>query len=278
MYLLSRKIKALGFKVVLSGEGADEMLGGYLYFHKAPSAAEFHKETVRKTTRLHKWDVMRANKATFAWGLEARVPYLDKSFLDLIMNVDPIEKMCDVKDKPDGIHRRIEKYILRKAFDTPENPYLPESVLFRQKEQFSDGVGYDWVDGLKDYASEVITDQMWASKAQRFPVDPPRTREYYLLRSWFEEQFKSKNALETVPRELSIACSTPEAIEWDPEWKNMHEISGRAIKLHVASEDSIGNESQGTHSASVPIPINGTTNTTSITGGFQDHVISFHFI
>lgn len=155
MYLLARKIKALGIKVVLSGEGADEIFGGYLYFHKAPSPKEFHKETVRKVTRLYQWDVMRANKAPFAWGLESRVPFLDKDFLQVAMNIDPSEKMCDMGVKPDGVHRKMEKYILRKAFDDREHPYLPESVLFRQKEQFSDGVGYNWVDGLKKYADKV---------------------------------------------------------------------------------------------------------------------------
>jgi asparagine synthase (glutamine-hydrolysing) len=144
-------------QVVLSGEGADEVYGGYLYFHKAPNAEEFHRETIRKTTRLHQWDVCRANKSTFAFGLEARVPFLDKAFLDLSFEIDPKEKMIDPLDKPDGVHPRMEKYLLRKAFDTPDDPYLPESVLWRQKEQFSDGVGYDWVDGLKEYAESIVT-------------------------------------------------------------------------------------------------------------------------
>jgi hypothetical protein len=144
-------------QVVLSGEGADEVYGGYLYFHKAPSAEEFHRETLRKTTRLHQWDVCRANKSTFAFGLEARVPFLDKAFLDLSFDIDPAEKMCNLQEKPDGVHPRLEKYLLRKAFDIPDDPYLPEEVLWRQKEQFSDGVGYDWVDALKDYSEEVVT-------------------------------------------------------------------------------------------------------------------------
>ena len=144
-------------QVVLSGEGADEVYGGYLYFHKAPDAAEFHRETVRKTLRLHQWDVCRANKSTFAFGLEVRVPFLDKAFLDLSMNTDPSEKMINMGEKPDGQHKRMEKYLLRKAFDRPDDPYLPDEVLWRQKEQFSDGVGYDWVDGLKDYAESVIS-------------------------------------------------------------------------------------------------------------------------
>lgn len=155
MYLLARKIKALGVKVVLSGEGADEIFGGYLYFHKAPSPEEFHRETVRKVTRLHQWDIMRANKAPFAWGLETRAPFLDKDFLQVAMNIDPKEKMCDMNHKPDGVHPKMEKYILRKAFDNPQEPYLPDAFLFRQKEQLSDGVGYDWVDGLKKYADKV---------------------------------------------------------------------------------------------------------------------------
>lgn len=144
-------------QVVLSGEGADEVYGGYLYFHKAPDAEEFHRETIRKTTRLHMWDVCRANKSTFAFGLEARVPFLDKEFIDLSFDIDPTEKMCNNADLPDGKHPRMEKYLLRKAFDNEEDPYLPEEVLWRQKEQFSDGVGYDWVDALKDYAEEVVT-------------------------------------------------------------------------------------------------------------------------
>lgn len=247
MYLLARKIKAMGIKVVLSGEGADEIFGGYLYFHKAPSAEEFHRETVRKVTRLHQWDVLRANKAPFAWGLEPRVPFLDKDFLKVAMDIDPSEKMIDMNEKPDGVHKKMEKYLLRKAFDDKENPYLPENVLFRQKEQFSDGVGYDWVDGLKEHAQKVVTDAMWAARASRFPVDPPRTREYYLLRSYFEDQFPSNAALQTVPRGLSVACSTPEAVSWDPEWKNLHEISGRAVGVHVAAKPE-------TPSDNIPIP------------------------
>jgi len=237
MYLLSRRIKALGIKVVLSGEGADEAFGGYLYFHKAPSAEEFHKECVRKTTRLHEWDVLRANKATFAFGLEGRVPFLDKKFLNIAMTMDASEKMCDMKDKPDGIHPRLEKYVIRKAFDVPENPYLPDDVLWRQKEQFSDGVGYSWVDGLKDYADKVVTDEMWEKREERFPEFTPRNKEYYLLRSIFEKHYPGRPALHTVPQGLSIACSTPEAVAWDPTWENAHEISGRAINIHESSDD-----------------------------------------
>jgi len=238
MYLLARRIKAMGIKVVLSGEGADEEFGGYLFFHKAPNAAEYHKECVRLVARLHQWDVMRANKAPFAFGVETRVPFLDKTFLDVAMNIDAADKMPNLKEKPDGVHPKLEKYILRKAFDTPENPYLPEDVLWRQKEQFSDGVGYDWVDGLKDYAERVVSNDMWEARELRFPNDPPRTREYYLLRTIFEGHFRHPSALATVPRGLSIACSTPEALKWDPEWENCHEISGRAIKsVHEAAGD-----------------------------------------
>ncbi|KAL3158675.1 Asparagine synthetase [Trebouxia sp. C0010 RCD-2024] len=237
MYLLSRKIKALGFKVVMSGEGADEVFGGYLYFHKAPNAAEFHRETVRKVERLHLWDVARANKSPFAFGIEPRVPFLDKAFLQTSMSIDPQDKMIDMQDLPDGKHKKMEKYILRKAFDDPSDPYLPESVLWRQKEQFSDGVGYSWVDGLKAYAQKVVTDEMWDNRSERFPEETPSTHEYYLLRSIFEEHFPSKSALDTVPKGLSIACSTPEAVSWDPSWADSHEISGRAMKnVHDAAE------------------------------------------
>eukprot|EP01023_Acetabularia_acetabulum_P053125 TRINITY_DN5921_c1_g3_i7.p1 TRINITY_DN5921_c1_g3~~TRINITY_DN5921_c1_g3_i7.p1 ORF type:complete len:547 (+),score=100.01 TRINITY_DN5921_c1_g3_i7:62-1702(+) len=250
MYLLARRIKAMGIKVVLSGEGADEIFGGYLYFHKAPNGKEFHEETVRKTERLHFWDVLRANKAPFAWGLETRVPFLDKQFLEVSMNIDPVEKMCNLGERPDGVHPRLEKYILRKAFDYPDNPYLPDDVLFRQKEQFSDGVGYDWVDGLKDYAEEIVTDEMWAKREERFPVNVPRNKEYYLLRSIFEEHFPSQAAIDTVPTGLSVACSTPEAVSWDPTWAGMHEISGRAVQVHAANGNVNGDEQ---------LPVNGAT-------------------
>lgn len=235
MYLLSRRIKALGIKMVLSGEGSDELYGGYLYFHKAPSGEEFHRECVRKTTRLHQWDVLRANKAPFAFGVEPRTPFLDRDFMNFSMEIRGQDKMIDLTQKPDGKHPKGEKYLIRKAFDTPEDPYLPDSVLWRQKEQFSDGVGYSWVDGLKDYASSVVTDEQWAQRAERFPVDTPRTREYYLLRSIFEKHYPGKYALDTVPKGLSVACSSPEAVAWDPAWKDLHEISGRAIGVHDAA-------------------------------------------
>jgi asparagine synthase (glutamine-hydrolysing) len=268
MYLLSRKIKGMGVKMVLSGEGADEAFGGacaprassraasastvqrssadaraaspaagYLYFHKAPSAEEFHRECVRKTTRLHLWDVCRANKSTQAWGLEARVPFLDRAFLEVAMNIDPAEKMIDLKHMPDGQHKKLEKYILRKAFDDPVNPYLPPEVLWRQKEQFSDGVGYDWVDGLKAYAESEVSDADFAKRAERFPHNPPENKEYYMLRAIFEEFYPGKSALDTVPFGKSIACSTPEAISWDPKWATTSgDISGRAVDVHDSAE------------------------------------------
>eukprot|EP00210_Caulerpa_lentillifera_P007631 g7288.t1 len=241
-YLLARRVKAAGFKVVLSGEGADEALGGYLYFHKAPNKAEFHKETIRKTMRLHYWDVLRANKASYTWGVEVRVPFLDLDFLDYIMSIDPIDKMCDLTQKPDGVHPKMEKWILRKAFDDKENPYLPESVLFRQKEQFSDGVGYEWVDGLRDYANKAVTDKMWGKRAEDFPYDVPLTKEYYYLQSLFNELYPNSSSTKTVPKGLSVACSTPEAVEWDPTWKNLHEISGRAIDVHSAADQFVFDE------------------------------------
>ena len=239
MFLLSRRIAAMGVKMVLSGEGSDEALGGYLYFHDAPSAEEFHRECVRKTSRLHLWDVNRANKATMAWGVEARVPFLDRDFLDMMMDMDPNEKTIDMTERPDGKHPKLEKYVLRAAFDTPEDPYLPDNVLWRQKEQFSDGVGYDWVDSLRDYAEEMVTDEAFAARAERFPDDPPETKEYYLLRSLFEEAFANKleSASATVPRGRSIACSTPEALAWKEEWMNSAgDISGRAVKVHASAD------------------------------------------
>ncbi|QDZ19047.1 asparagine synthase [Chloropicon primus] len=246
MFLLARKIKALGVKMVLSGEGADEALGGYLYFHEAPDAREFHRESVRKTTRLHQWDVLRANKATMANGLEARVPFLDKEVLDLLMTIDPSAKMCDMEAKPDGVHPKMEKYILRKAFDTPEDRYLPEEVLWRQKEQFSDGVGYDWVDGLKNYAEAIISDAEFSLRHERFPEETPQTKEYYFLRSMFEKHFPGERAVATIPDGRSVACSTPEALAWKPEWENQlqGDISGRAAGVHESSGEYYVAESE----------------------------------
>mmetsp|Transcript_52033 Transcript_52033/g.114186 ORF Transcript_52033/g.114186 Transcript_52033/m.114186 type:complete len:584 (+) Transcript_52033:85-1836(+) len=233
MFLMSRKIKALGVKMVLSGEGADEMLGGYLYFHKAPNKEEFHKELVRKIKDLHKYDCLRCNKSTMAWGLEARVPFLDRDFLDVIMNLDPEAKMCT---------GRIEKHLLRKAFDVEEGekPFLPKDVLWRQKEQFSDGVGYSWIDALKDRAAAVITDKQLEMAKHRFPYNTPQTKEAYLYRQIFSTHFPQEAAAKTVPGGPSIACSTATAVEWDEAFKNMADPSGRAVKsVHVDAYDSL---------------------------------------
>mmetsp|Transcript_277 Transcript_277/g.911 ORF Transcript_277/g.911 Transcript_277/m.911 type:complete len:666 (-) Transcript_277:217-2214(-) len=247
MYMLARKIKSLGVKMVLSGEGADEVYGGYLYFHKAPSDRHFQEELVRKTTRLHEWDVLRANKSTMAWGLEARVPFLDKEFLQLSMNIDPREKMIDLSQKPDGVHAKAEKYILRKAFDTPDDPYLPDEVLWRQKEAFSDGVGYDWVDGLKEYADIEVSDEEFAARHERWSKDTPETKEYYLLRHYFEQHYPDPCAAATVPDGKSIACSTPEAVSWYPEWENQaSDISGRAVMdVHQAGDSNLYSAKKG---------------------------------
>lgn len=230
MFLMSRKIKARGTKMVLSGEGADEIFGGYLYFHKAPNRKEFHEELVDKLKLLHKFDCLRANKATCAWGVEVRVPFLDRDFLDLIMETDAEEKMIK---KELG---RMEKYIFRKAFDTPEDPYLPEEVLWRQKEQFSDGVGYGWIDALRDNAEIHVTDQQLRSAAHRFPINTPITKEGYYYRSIFEEFFPNPSCALTVVGGPSIACSTPRALEWDVSFQNRADPSGRAVgSVHDAA-------------------------------------------
>lgn len=223
MYLMARKIKSMGIKMVLSGEGADEVFGGYLYFHMAPDAKEFHEETVRKLQKLSKYDCLRANKSMAAWGVEARVPFLDKDFLDYAMNIDPTDKMCG-NGKP-------EKYVLRKAFEG----FLPESVLWRQKEQFSDGVGYGWIDSLKAYANEKISDEMMAKATERFPLQPPATKEAYLYRMIFEEFFPTKDAILTVEAGPSIACSTPTAYRWSKAFEGMADPSGRAVGVHQAA-------------------------------------------
>ena len=224
MYLLARVIKSMGIKMVLSGEGADEVFGGYLYFHKAPDARAFHEETVRKLSKLYMYDCLRANKSLAAWGVEGRVPFLDKEFLDVAMRIDPQYKMCPGKT--------IEKKIVREAF----SDMLPESVVWRQKEQFSDGVGYSWIDTLKRITSEAVSDEEMAHASERFPINPPMNKEEYFYRSIFESHFPSESAARTVPSVPSVACSTAEALAWDAAFQNMNEPSGRAVKgVHEAS-------------------------------------------
>ena len=220
MYLMTRKIKAMGIKMVLSGEGSDEIFGGYLYFHKAPNAKEFHEETVRKLDRLHMFDCARANKATSAWGVEARVPFLDKNFIDVAMRLNPQDKMC--------LDGKMEKWILRKAFDNGET--LPAEVLWRQKEQFGDGVGYSWIDSIRDFVENEVTDQQLATAEFRFPVNTPDTKEGYYYRTIFESYFPQESAARCVPGGKSIACSTAEALEWDESFKNNADPSGRSMK------------------------------------------------
>lgn len=217
MYLLARVIKSMGIKMVLSGEGADEVFGGYLYFHKAPDAKAFHEETVRKLSKLYLYDCLRANKSLSAWGVEGRVPFLDKEFLDVAMRMNPKDKMCPGKV--------IEKKIIREAF----SDLLPQSVAWRQKEQFSDGVGYSWIDTLKAVTSQAVSDEQMAEAAVRFPINTPKTKEEYYYRSIFEEYFPSDSAARSVPSVPSVACSTAEALAWDASFKNMNEPSGRAV-------------------------------------------------
>lgn len=217
MYLLARVIKSMGIKMVLSGEGSDEIFGGYLYFHKAPSAKAFHEETVRKIGKLYQYDCLRANKALAAWGVEGRVPFLDKEFLDVAMRLNPEAKMC-----PGTV---IEKKILREAF----SDMLLPSVAWRQKEQFSDGVGYSWIDSLKAVAESSVTDEQMAHAAERFPINPPMNKEEYCYRSIFEEHFPSESAARSVPSVPSVACSSAVALEWDASFKNMNDPSGRAV-------------------------------------------------
>lgn len=217
MYLLARVIKSMGIKMVLSGEGADEVFGGYLYFHKAPNAKAFHEETVRKLSKLHLYDCLRANKSLAAWGVEGRVPFLDKDFLDVAMRLNPELKMCPGKT--------IEKKIVREAFAD----LLPESVAWRQKEQFSDGVGYSWIDTLKQITAEAVSDEQIAHAAERFPINPPMNKEEYYYRSIFEEYFPSESAARSVPSVPSVACSSAEALAWDASFKNLNDPSGRAV-------------------------------------------------
>ena len=219
MYLLSRVIKSMGVKMVLSGEGADEIFGGYLYFHKAPSAEEFHKETVRKLDKLHLYDCLRANKSLASWGVEGRVPFLDKEFMDVAMRLNPTDKMA-------GSNGKMEKWILRKAFEA----YLPESVTWRQKEQFSDGVGYNWIDSLRALTNDSVTDEQMAKVSETYPINPPMNKEEYYYRTIFTDFFPSKSASLCVPSVPSVACSTEIALEWDAAFKNMNDPSGRSIK------------------------------------------------
>ena len=225
MYLLARVIKSMGIKMVLSGEGADEVFGGYLYFHKAPDARAFHEETVRKLGKLHLYDCLRANKSLSAWGVEGRVPFLDKEFLDVAMRLNPASKMCPGST--------IETKLVREAV----SDMLPERVAWRQKEQFSDGVGYSWIDTLKAMTAAAVSDEDMAHAAERFPINPPRNKEEYYYRSIFEEHFPSKSAAMCVPSVPSVACSTAEALAWDKAFQNMNEPSGRAVKgVHQSAE------------------------------------------
>ncbi len=218
MYLLARVIKSIGIKMVLSGEGADEIFGGYLYFHKAPSVQEFHEETVRKLSKLHLYDCLRANKSLSAWGVEGRVPFLDKEFLDVAMRTNPDAKMCS--------GNTIEKRIVREAFAD----MLPDEVAWRQKEQFSDGVGYSWIDALKEVTAAAVSDEQMEHAAERFPINTPKNKEEYYYRSIFAEHFPSDSAARSVPSEASVACSTSTALKWDASFRNMNDPSGRAVK------------------------------------------------
>ena len=217
MYLMARVIKSMGIKMVLSGEGSDELFGGYLYFHKAPNAREFHEETVRKLSKLHMYDCLRANKSLAAWGIEGRVPFLDKEFMDIAMTINPQDKMINGE--------RMEKWVLRKAFED----MLPESIAWRQKEQFSDGVGYSWIDSLKEIVATAVTNEQLANAKYKFRIQTPLSKEEYYYRSIFSEHFSSDAAALSVPQEASVACSTKVALEWDEAFKNLNDPSGRAV-------------------------------------------------
>ena len=218
MYLMARVIKSMGIKMVLSGEGADEIFGGYLYFHKAPSSKEFHNETVRKIEKLYQYDCLRANKSLAAWGIEGRVPFLDKEFMDVAMNINPTDKMINEK--------RMEKWVLRKAFES----YLPKKVAWRQKEQFSDGVGYSWIDSLKELVENEVSDNDFKNANKKFSFQTPMSKEEYYYRSIFEEHFPSKTAAQTVPSVPSVACSSPVALKWDKSFQELNDPSGRAVQ------------------------------------------------
>lgn len=244
MFLMSRKIRSLGVKMVLSGEGSDEIFGGYLYFHKAPSKEEFHLETCRKIKALHLYDCLRANKSTCAWGLEARVPFLDKNFINVAMDIDPEWKMI----RPDL--GRIEKWVLRNAFDDDQNPYLPKHILYRQKEQFSDGVGYSWIDGLRHHANEHVSDAMLKNASFVYPENAPTTKEAYYYRTIFEKFFPKNAARSTVPGGPSVACSTAKAVEWDAAWSKNLDPSGRAaVGVHAAAYEEVPEKASASESS-----------------------------
>mmetsp|Transcript_110438 Transcript_110438/g.276464 ORF Transcript_110438/g.276464 Transcript_110438/m.276464 type:complete len:601 (+) Transcript_110438:60-1862(+) len=245
MYLMARRIRASGVKMVLSGEGADEIFGGYLYFHKAPNAEEFHGENIRKVKQLHLYDCLRANKAMMAWGVEARVPFLDRRFMETALSFDTRQKMC----VDEAGRKRTEKWVLRKAFDLPgERAYLPSNVLWRQKEQFSDGVGYSWIDSIKDHAEKLISDQQMKTAENRFPVKTPRTKEAYMFRQFFARHFgENTSAADTVGWQDSIACSSEVALKWDKAFQGRADASGRAV---LGVHESAYNESYKTASQS----------------------------